>query len=100
MTETAIAPGSVRHGDRFKRDDGADGHKCFVIVGATPDCNYLAIIATSQKKWNRKYVPGCDHETGWYHIPGNGKDFFTKDTWLLFGAPQELSASKLLELRS
>ncbi len=100
MTETAIAPGCVLHWDGFKLHDGAEGHKFFVIVGAQPNCNYLAIIATSQKKWNRKYVAGCDHETGWYHIPGSGKDFFTKDTWLLFGAPQELSTVRLAALRA
>ena len=100
MTEIAIGPGCVLHWDGFKLHDGSDGHKFFVIVGAKPDCNFLAIIATSQKKWNRKYIPGCDHETGWYHIPGNGKDFFEKDTWLLFGDPQELKTANLLQLRA
>jgi hypothetical protein len=36
-----------------------------------------------------------DDELGWYHIPGDGKNFFTLDTWLLFASPEQLSAEEV-----
>jgi hypothetical protein len=74
-------------------------NKYFVIVGAQPNKNYLAVIATSKMRRGRKPDPGGNPEGGWYHIPGGGKDFFPVDTWLLFEAPQELSAAQLLDLK-
>ena len=51
-------------------------------------------------KHGRKAVPGGNPDGGWYHIPGGGKDFFPKDTWLLFDTPQELSPTQLSALRT
>jgi hypothetical protein len=99
MTDDAIKPGCILHWDGFKLSDGSEGHKFFVIVGAHDGKNFLAIIATSQKKRGRTTQPGGNEQDGWYHIPGGGKDFFQKDTWLLFEAPQELSAQELLALK-
>ena len=87
MTDDAIAPGCILHWDGFKLSDGTEGHKFFVIVGAQPGKNFLAIIATSKKKRGRTTQPGGNPEGGWYHIPGGGKDFFKEDTWLLFEEP-------------
>lgn len=98
MTDEAIQPGCILHWDGFKLSDNSEGHKFFVVVGAKPNCNFLAIIATSKKKWNRLYTPGGNHDSGWYHIPGDGKNFFPLDTWLLFSEPQELSAAELMKL--
>lgn len=93
----AIAPGCVLHWDGFKLSDGSAGHKYFVVVGAQPNKNYLAVIATSKRK-RRTTVPGGNADGGWYHIPGGSKDFFPSDTWLLFDNPQELSSSELVAL--
>jgi hypothetical protein len=98
VTPEAIEPGWVLHWDKFKLSDGTLGHKFFVVVGAKPDCDYLVIIATSQKKWNRNYAPGGDYELGWYHIPGDGKNFFTLPTWLLFTAAEQLSAEEVKKM--
>ena len=99
MSDASIEPGCVLHWTGFKFDDGATANKFFVIVGAQPNKNYLAVIATSKMKRGRKPEPGGNPEGGWYHIPGGGKDFFPDDTWLLFEAPQELSAAQLLSLK-
>jgi hypothetical protein len=99
VTDDVIAPGCVLHWDGFKFKDGTEADKFFVIVGAQPGKNYLAIIATSQRKRGRVPKPGGNPEGGWYHIPGGGKDFFKVDTWLLFEEPQGLSAKELLALK-
>jgi hypothetical protein len=96
MSDDAIEPGSVLHWADFEFDDGDTANKFFVIVGAQPNKNYLAVIATSKQKRGRKPQPGGNPEGGWYCIPGGGKDYFEKDTWLLFEKPVELSAAELL----
>ena len=95
MSDDAIAPGCILHWDGFKFPDGSEADKFFVVVGAQPGKNYLAIVATSNQKW-RENKPGGNVSGGYYHIPGGGKDWFPKDTWLLFEAPMELSAAELL----
>jgi hypothetical protein len=98
MSDVAIEPGCILHWDGFVLSTGEAGHKYFVIVGAQPNQNYLAIRATSQRK-RRNHVPGGNPQGGWYHIPGGRKDWFPRDTWLLFDDPQELSAKELLALK-
>jgi len=90
MSNDAIEPGCVLHWVGFKFKDGNTANKYFVIVGAQPNKNYLAVITTSRQKRGRKPQAGGNHEGGWYHIPGGGKDFFPDDTWLLFEEPVEL----------
>jgi hypothetical protein len=97
MSDDAIEPGSVLHWADFEFDDGDTANKFFVVVGAQPNKNYLAVIATSKQKRGRKPQPGGNPEGGWYCIPGGGKDYFEKDTWLLFEKPVELSAAELLQ---
>jgi hypothetical protein len=99
MSDDAIAPGCILHWDGFKLSDGKEGHKYFVVVGAQPGKDFLAIIATKQRKHGRVPVPGGNPVGGWYHIPGGGKDFFPIDTWLLFDDVQQLSAAVLLSLK-
>jgi hypothetical protein len=55
MNGDAIAPGCILHWDGFKLSDGTEGHKYFVIVGAQPGRNYLAIRATSKAKGKSCY---------------------------------------------
>jgi hypothetical protein len=92
MSDSAIGPGSILHWEGFKFADGEEANKFFVIVGAQPGQNYLAIIATSRQR-RRSPQPGGNPDGGYYHIPGGGRDWFPKDTWLLFEAPVELSAA-------
>lgn len=99
MSDDAILPGCILHWDGFTLSDGEEGHKYFVVVGAHADKNFLAILATSRRKGNRTYQVGGNHEAGWYLVPGGGKDFFKKDTWLLYTEPQEFSTAKLLALK-
>jgi hypothetical protein len=96
MSADAIAPGSILHWEGFKFPDGTEANKYFVIVGAQTGKNFLAIIATSQQK-RRAAQPGGNPDGGYYHIPGGGKDWFQKDTWLLFEAPLELSSAEFLK---
>ena len=69
MNAPTVAPGCVFHWEGYQFEDGEKADKFLVIVGAKTGCNYLAVIATSQKK-KRDYQPGCNAERGYYHIPG------------------------------
>jgi|SRR6185312_194959 len=96
MTAPTIAPGCILHWEGFKFPDGGEADKFFVIVGAQDGQNFLAVIATSKQKW-RENKPGGNPDGGYYHIPGGGKDWFKKDTWLLFERPVELSSADFLK---
>ena len=96
MTDNSIIPGCILHWTGFKLADGSEGHKFFVIVGAKPNSNVLAIRATSKRK-RKDLTPGGNPAGGWYHIPGSGKDWFKEDTWLLFEEPQEFSLAEFLK---
>jgi hypothetical protein len=63
------------------------------IVGAQGGRNYLAVITTSQQN-GRNPDPGGNPKGGYFAIRGDGKDWFAKDTWLLFEEPVELSAEE------
>ena len=78
----SVQPGTVLHWTDLNFADGTSKNKYLVVLGAKPRHNWLAAIATSQKK-RKTYTPGCHAEEGYYHVPGGSKDFFTKDTWLL-----------------
>jgi hypothetical protein len=96
MSDDAIGPGTILFWQGFKFPNGAEANKLFVIVGAQPGGNYLAIIATSQQK-GRNPDPGGNPQGGYFAIRGDGKNWFKKDTWLLFEEPIELSASDLAD---
>jgi hypothetical protein len=95
MTIT-IGPGCILHWEGFKFADGAEVDKFLVIVGAHPNQNFLAIVATS-KKHQKSNIPGGDSIGGYYHIPGGAKDWFKLDTWLMFDRVFELSAADLVK---
>lgn len=92
----AIGVGSILHWKGFTFADGETANKYLVIVGAQPNKNYLAIVATSRQR-RRSTQPGGNPEGGYYHIPGGGKDWFPLDTWLLFEEPREISAAELIK---
>jgi hypothetical protein len=91
MSDDAIGPGTILHWEGFKFTNGVEANKYFVIVGAQPGRNYLVIIATSQQK-GRNADPGGNPQGAYFAIRGGGKDWFPKETWLLFEEPVELSA--------
>jgi hypothetical protein len=90
MTIGEIIPGCIIEWDDFELASGKKEPKLFVIVGAKPDCNYLGIRATSQKKW-RDYQPSDD--ANYWYIPGGKTEWFDKDTWVLFAEPQEFNVA-------
>jgi hypothetical protein len=92
MSDNAVGPGSILYWKGFKFKDGGEADKLFVIVGAHPGRNYLAIITTSQQK-GRNPDPGGNPQGGYFAIRGDGKNWFEKDTWLLFEEPVELSSA-------
>jgi hypothetical protein len=96
LTTAAIKKGAVFHWKDYIFDDGQTANKYLVIVGCKTGCNYLAVIATSQSK-RKEFKPGCNPSDGYYHIPGNGKDWFPKDTWLVLSDPKEISAAEFLK---
>jgi hypothetical protein len=96
MNAASVAPGCIFHWSDYQFSDGERANKYFVIVGAKQGQNYLAVIATSKKR-QRDFKPGCNHEQGYYHIPGGKKDWFPEDTWLLIAEPVELSAGDFLK---
>ena len=96
MSDDAISVGCILHWKGFRFVDGAEANKYLVIVGAKPGSNYLAIVATSKQR-KRSLQPGGNPEGGYYHIPGGGKDWFPKDTWLLFEEPREITATELVK---
>jgi hypothetical protein len=96
MSDDAIGPGSILYWEGFKFPNGAEANKLFVIVGAQAGRNYLAIIATSQQK-GRNPDPGGNPQGGYFAIRGDGKNWFEKDTWLLFEEPVELSSEELVQ---
>jgi hypothetical protein len=93
MSDDTISPGSILYWQGFKFPNGSESNKLFVIVGAQLGRNYLAIIATSQQN-GRNPDPGGNPKGGYFTIRGDRKDWFEKDTWLLFEEPVELKASE------
>ena len=90
MTPADIIPGCIIQWDDFELATGQKEPKIFVIVGAKPGLNYLAIRATSKKKW-RDYQPSDDAD--YYYIPGGKVEWFDLDTWMLFSDPQEFNVT-------
>lgn len=97
MIPPTISPGCILHWEGYTFEDGSEKDKYFVIVGCKEKSNLLAIITTSQQ-WKRQRVPGASIDGGWYFIEGGGKDWFKKDTWLLFDTAVEISSAEFLKL--
>ena len=90
-----IARGSVIFWTDYQFENGNRADKFFIFLGCATGKNYLAVIATSQKK-RRDYDPGCHAEEGYYFIPGGKKDWFDKDTWVLL-EPYEFDVAQLVK---
>jgi len=96
MSAPELKVGCVFHWEQYEFANGAKADKFFVVLGANPGSNILAVIATSQRH-KRCFNPGCHHEQGYFHIPGGKGDFFPRDTWLLLAPPVELSLGEFLK---
>lgn len=87
--------GAVLDWDKFPFEDGSSKDKLFVVLGAKQGADYLLVITTSQKH-QRNFDPGCNAGDGYYFIPGGGKDFFYKDTWVLLASPLPTRTTELV----
>ena len=97
MSSAGIVPGYILHCKDYEFEDGEKANKYFVVVGAKPGSNYLAVMATSKPHY-RQFRSGCHADDGYFHIPGGRRDWFPDDTWLLLARGLELSAPELLRL--
>jgi hypothetical protein len=93
----SITLGHVLHWKNFQFSDGDEKHKYFVVIGARANCDYLFVIATS-KRHRMDFTPGCNSEWSYFHIPGGGRDFFPRDTWLLLMRCVQQRQSETLKL--
>lgn len=87
--------GAVLDWDDFVFPDGSSKDKLLLVLGAKQGHNYLLVLATS-KPHQRHFEPGCNAGDGYYFIPGGGKDFFNKDTWIILSEPQIANAAEML----
>lgn len=95
MTAAGLAFGCVIHWKDFVFSDGETADKFLVVLGCKPGCNIIAVVGTS-KQHRRTFQPGCNSAQGYFHIPGGGKDFFPKDTWLVLSEPYEFRAADFI----
>jgi hypothetical protein len=96
MSVPQLKVGCVFHWEQYEFGDGEKADKFFVVLGAKPKNNLLAVIATSRPH-KRSFTPGCHHKDGYFHIPGDQGEFFWKDTWLLL-EPIELTLGVFLKV--
>jgi hypothetical protein len=93
----AFSIGAVLHWEAFAFRDGEQANKYLVVLGAKQGADYLFVVATSKQK-QRQFQPGCTLTPfTYFFIPGGGKDFFPKDTWLLLDEPYQFSAAEVTQ---
>ena len=93
----AFEIGAVLHHRNFPFDDGTTKNKYLVVLGAKPGCDYLCALTTS-KQWKMKSEGGCHHRPRTYFfIPGGGKSFFPKNTWVALHAPLTMSVVEITQ---
>ena len=89
--------GAILHYRDFEFEDGTKRDKFMVVLGAKPDCDYLCALTTT-KKWKMKADRGCHHNPRThFFIPGDGKNFFRKDTWLVLSEPRIMSRVEVMQ---
>jgi hypothetical protein len=93
----AFSVGAILHWEKFVFHDGEEANKFLLVLGAKAGADYLFVVATSQQK-RRQTQPGCTLVPfTYFFIPGGGKDFFKKDTWLLLDEPYQFSAAAVVQ---
>lgn len=89
--------GAVLHHHNFKFENGMIRNKYLVVLGAKPECDYLCALATTQQ-WKMKADRGCHHTPRThFFIPGDGKNFFSKDTWIVLSEPRIMSRGEVIQ---
>jgi hypothetical protein len=88
--------GAVLHWKDFTFSDESKKNKYLIVLGAKTNHDFLLVLATSQPH-HRSFNHGCHAQEGYYHIPGTGKDFFPKDTWVVLSEPRIASAGEILK---
>lgn len=77
----AFGFGAVLHWEKFQFPDGGDPkNKYLIVLGAQTGQDVIIVIADSFKPKHVVLAWGCNETTGYYVLPGDGKNFFTKDT--------------------
>lgn len=87
--------GAVLHWKNFTFSDGSKKNKYLIVLGAKVGHDILMVLATS-KQHHRSLNHGCHEQDGYYHIPGTGKDFFPRDTWVILSEPIVASAAEII----
>ena len=84
------------HWEQFQFPDGGEPkHKYLVVVGAKPQCDYILLLANTNRR-HKHLKPGCNAEQGYYCILNGGRDFFPEDTVISL-KPLQTMASELIQ---
>ena len=90
-------PGTVLHHRDFQFEDGTKRDKYLIILGANPGCDCLCVLTTTQQ-WKLESQRGCHHKPRTYFfIPGDGKNFFLKNTWVVLSDPVIMSNTAIIQ---
>lgn len=96
MTQASLAKGAVIFVKDYEFDDGSTKDKLLVVLGTKEGQDYLCAQTTSVK-WRRDVGHGCYHGAQTYFfLEGNGKNFFSEDTWILLSQADIYSSIWLL----
>ena len=89
--------GAIFHHRDFEFEDGTKRNKYLVVLGAKPDHDYLCALTTSQQR-KKKTEWGCHpNPYCYFYIPGDGKNFFPKNTWIILSEPVIMSRVEAIE---
>ena len=89
--------GAIFYHRDFEFEDGTKRNKYLVVLGAKPDHDYLCVLTTTQQRKN-KAERGCHHKPRTYFfIPGDGKNFFPKNTWIVLSNPFIMNRSEVIK---
>lgn len=91
-----MTPGSIVHYRQFQFHDGGQADKLLIVLNAGQKTPYLVLKTTSQQRGRRVAQEGCHAQWGYYFLPAS-RDFFPKDTWILFDDVYELDAVLLVK---
>lgn len=88
--------GAVLHWEKFPFDDGGDPkNKYLVVLGAQSGKDFILVLADSFKPKHVVLAWGCNDAAGFYVLPGDGKNFFSKDTVVKL-RPKRTNATELI----
>lgn len=89
-----MTPGSIVFWEGFTLHDGCHADKLLIVLNDGKSKPYL-VLKTTSKQHRKPGTEGCHHAKGCYFIPEN-RDWFKKDTWVLFNEPYELNRDDFL----